>query len=188
MLLLGAGHKARQGKTEFCNTIIEYCDRVGISWQLFSISDLIISYAIANGILPQITREECTAEQVNILVQLGVELRKGDDDILLRQLEAAIDKSKAKVGLIPNIRQENEAHFVKSRKGWLVELQRFNANGTRFVDPTRDPNHILETTLDSWNWDFTVGAKSGQRCWLRRQAIGLFDYLRDGGEGEGRPL
>jgi len=180
--LIGAGNRAKQGKSLFCQTIIEHCDRIGIKWREYSISDLILAYAIEAGLLPKMTRAECTDGHVAILVKLGNEKRAENEDFWVDQIHTAIVRDKPNVALIPNVRFPSEAEFIKGFGGVNVRVSRLNANGTKYVSPSRDPNDQTETSLDFWKWDFEIRNVAGRPYWLRRQAIALFEYLKDGGE------
>jgi hypothetical protein len=183
MILLGVGQRAEHGKSSFCKTIIEHCDRTGFKCGEYSISDSIIKYAVETGLLPEgIIRGECSDEQVAVLVKLGNEKRRGNEDFWVDQIHTAIDRDQPKVALIPNVRFPSEADFVKSLGGWNVRVTRLNANGSRFISSSRNPNDETETSLEFWNWDFEILNMDGRPYWLRRQAIGLFEYLKDGAE------
>lgn len=180
MIVLGAGHRAQQGKSSFCSAIAEQCDRIGIKWKEYSISDSILEYAIASGRLPEIGRSECTDEQVKVLVEIGNEKRAEAETFWVDQIRKAIEEDRPEFALIPNVRFASEAKFVKEVGGYNVRVRRLNPNGTRFVSSSRNPNDVTETALEFWNWDFEIVNMSGRSYWLRRQAIALFDYLRDG--------
>lgn len=89
---------------------------------------------------------------------------------------------KPNVALVPNVRFLDEAEMCKYLGGFCVEVVRYNENGSRFISSDRDPNTPAETSLENWNWDFRIVNMPGRTFWLRRQAIALFEYLKDGGE------
>ena len=182
MILIGVGHRAQQGKSEFCDTIIEHCGRTGLRYCEYSISDLILRYCIDNNLLPEMRREDCSSEQIQLLVKIGNEKRAENEFFWLDQIRAAIVRDKPKVALIPNVRFPNEAEFVKSLNGVNVRVKRYNANGTDFISSCRDPNDQTECSLDFWRWDFEIRNMAGKQHWLRRQAIALLEYLQDGGK------
>jgi hypothetical protein len=181
-ILLGIGARAQQGKSSFASAILERCDHVGIHAREYSISDEIIVYCVAAGLLPPGTRRhECDP---NLLVRIASEKRAEDENFWVNQIRAAIesDRKRIEVAIIPNVRAESEMRLVKSLSGWTVRVTRLNPNGTRFISRDRDANNILECGLDLAVWDFEIVNISGRPFWLRKQAAALLEYLRDGAE------
>jgi len=64
--------------------------------------------------------------------------------------------------LIPDTRFQNEYKFVKDNSGYFVRLERYNADGSRFIAGDRDPKHESETGLDNINPDYVIAAKTGE--------------------------
>lgn len=182
MIVLGVGHRAEQGKSSFCSVIAEQCSRIGIKWKEYSFSSSILEYAILSGRLPRIDRRECTDDQIKILVEIGNEKRAEKENFWVDKIREVIKRDRPGFALIPNVRFASEAEFVKEVGGHNVRVSRLNPGGTKFISPSRDPNDVTETALEFWNWDFEIVNISERPYWLRRQAIALFEYLRDGGE------
>jgi len=118
MILIGAGSRARQGKSLFCKTIIEHCDRTGIKWREYSISDAILRYCIDREILPDVRREVCTPEQVQVLVEIGNAKRRDNENFWIDEIHTEIVNDKPAVALIPNVRFPSETEFVKEMDGF----------------------------------------------------------------------
>jgi hypothetical protein len=91
-----------------------------------------------------------------------------------------------KAGLNPNaniivstdMRFLNEAAAVKSVGGFTVQVNRKNGDGTPFVDPTRPADHVSETELDGYNYDYQLTVKTGDLALLDQWATALVYYLR----------
>lgn len=182
MILIGIGNRAKQGKSLFCETIIDHCSRSGIKAREYSISDLVMADCIARGLLPDVPRTRLDSEQVKVLVKVGNERRAEEENFWIDKIRDMISGEMPDVALLPNVRFPSEALFVKSLGGFNVRVRLYNANGTRFISPDRNPNDPTETSLDFWKWDFEIRNMAKKPYWLRRQATALLDYLWDGGE------
>ena len=77
---------------------------------------------------------------------------------------------------VPDTRFPNEADFLlnDNDQSFFIEVERYNADGTRFIATDRDPNHISETGLDKYieegKYDFIIRAKSGDTTTIEIQA------------------
>ena len=180
MIIIGAGSRAKQGKSLFCATIIEQCSRQGIRCVEYSISSAILAYCIREGILPpDATRETCDP---NVLVRVGNEKRSENKHFWIGPLGEQIETERPAVALLPNVRFPTEHGLVTDLGGWNARITRYNENGTRYISPDRDPNDLCEVSLDHARFDFEIHNMYAKPYWLRRQAIALFDYLREGAE------
>lgn len=103
--------------------------------------------------------------------------RTQDNEYWTRQWKAAINP-KANIVLASDMRFLNEAAAVKSLGGYTIQVNRKNADGTPFVDPSRDANHPSETQLDGYNYDYQLTVKTGDLALLDQWAIALVYYLR----------
>lgn len=78
---------------------------------------------------------------------VGTVLREIDRRIWIKSLFA--DYHSVSKWIITDLRFANEAQAVRDRGGYLVRI-----DGSRTGPQGRDPNHISETELDSWeDWD-----------------------------------
>jgi hypothetical protein len=108
----------------------------------------------------------------------GTEYRRAQDpEYWARQWKAAINP-KADIVLSTDMRFINEAWTVKSVGGVTVQVNRRNEDGTVFIDPARDANHVSETQLDGFNYDYKITVKTGDLALLDEWAITLVQYLR----------
>lgn len=171
-LVLGLGHRARQGKDLVVRLLQEvYPGRV----QRVSMADAIKAYArVAHGM---------TVKDAALLQRLGVEARANDPDVWLRAAawtiaELDADARRPQVVCIPDVRFANEWAFVERVGGTLCRVDRLLEDGTRYVATDRPATHITETALDGWPWPHVIRARTGDLGTLRASAIELVaDYL-----------
>ena len=52
--------------------------------------------------------------------------------------------------VVADVRLLNEANFIKGVRGKLLRTIRYNADGSPFIDPNRDPKHESEIELDDY--------------------------------------
>ena len=176
MLIIGLGHRARQGKNLVCDAILEGCASQDIAARVYEFSAEVSAYCVERGLLADaVPRDRKTLE---VLQRVGMEMRQQDSDFWINRLWGRLCADRPQVALIPNIRYPNEAERVKADGGVCVLVERFNADGSQYIDPGRDPNHPSETALRAWPWDYRLAAGSGQSAWLCTQARALFRHLR----------
>jgi hypothetical protein len=108
----------------------------------------------------------------------GTEHRRSQDqNYWVKQWIASINP-KANIVLATDMRFFNEAAAVKSVGGFTVHVSRKNIDGTNFIDPTREANHLSEIQLDGHNYDYEITVKTGDQMLLEEWAITLVHYLR----------
>lgn len=176
-LILGFSGRARCGKTFSCEAIKRYVTAAGLTAKLYDIGNLVRLYSIANGLLPQVEREDMTKEQLAVLVKVGADQRAVDPEFWLRTMGAAIEADKVDVALIPNLRMPNEADWVRARGGYVIRVKRLNPDGSEYISADRDPNHFLETALEFWQADFYTVVKGGQATLVEEQAVAIYKYV-----------
>jgi len=117
-------------------------------------------------------------KHAKLLQWWGTEYRRTQDpEYWTRQWKAAINP-KANIVLTTDMRFLNEAWTVKGVGGFTVQVNRKNGDGTYFVDPTRPANHVSETQLDGYDFDYQITVKTGDLALLEEWAITLVHYLR----------
>jgi len=178
MLLLGLLGRANHGKSTVADAIISHAIGYHTKVLDYDIGGMILRYAIENRFLSNKKRAELTPAEIQVLVDVGKELRETrGEHFWIEQVFELIDRDKPEVAIIPNVRYLNEAQWVKRRGGTLIRVQKLNANGSEFISTSRDPNHVSETELWNCNADYHLIAKDGESAWLSEQAITLFEYL-----------
>lgn len=186
MLLIGFGHRARQGKNTAAlaalnsspldmqirlyafadalrSEVRTACARMGSQYEL-------IEQWKAAGIVPDwVTCDE--PKPRSLLQWWGTEYRRSKDaDYWVKRLDKTLTEHKPEVALITDVRFPNEVDYIHSRGGYVVECVR-----------TGDPDfavhpHWSETALDGYkNWDYCISADTVDAC--RNQAVVIFAQL-----------
>ena len=181
MLIIGFGHKARQGKNVCTQAIEDY---------YAAHNDLYLRYRHGGGIVhvqtigfadalkELATKKYGMKEKDPILLQrLGEEKRAEDSDYWIKKAVERIS-SLTDVVLIPDTRYKNEAYAIRKYGGYVVNVIRMQPDGTRFIADDRPSNHASETELDGFPFDFTLVNHDGHEALLGEQAVTLAEYLR----------
>lgn len=184
-LIIGVSGRARHGKTEACLAIAghvngyDYTGKVADGpARLYDIGDLIRKYCIETGRLPDVERVDMTRDQLQILIDVGKEMRAINLNFWLEQVLKQIAFDDPDVALIPNLRLAREAELIRLSGGYVVRLQRLNEDGSTFISDDRPANDITETNLEFWPADFYITQKNGHAGLTAEFAISLYEYLR----------
>ncbi len=186
-LIIGLGHRARQGKDYVANYMKE------------ALPSLISTYSFArelkfyckehhDELLPQWqlahqTKQVPTCKSdliygyTAILQWVGMKFREQDENYWVNKVQAKIEKEKPEIAVVTDCRFPNETAWVKENGGEMIEVIRRLEDGTQFVDPGRDPNHISETALDNYNFDFIISVRDGDLDALKSKAIGVLSTI-----------
>lgn len=143
---IAAGYKARHGKGTACDVIHSMIPR----------ASLICAFADS---LKAVCRYEygMTRKDGNLLQGIGSQARETNADIWIRNLYWMVEEFRPQVVLISDLRYRNEAAFIKRMAGTLIKVERRNADGSLFIDPSRSATHQSETALDTYtDWDYTL--------------------------------
>ena len=170
-LLLAFGNHARQGKDQAATAIMTYFNSL---YPQFPEAKIL---KFAEAVYQECRRDHGMLEKNSPLLQhVGLVRRKKDPLYWINKLRSTIGDFKG-VGLITDLRYENEAYWVKSSGGFLINVMRLNEDGTPFVAPDRDPKHISETALDNCLWDAYIKTYTGQEALAAEQAITVANYF-----------
>lgn len=189
MIIIGLGHKARQGKDYVSNYMME---AMPSSIKLYSFAKALKEYCKANhdtlvGQFRRATGFSGTIEHkddavygyTRILQWYGTFARETNPNIWVDLVAASIEKDQPDIAIITDVRFPNEAAFVKDKNGYTVECIRRQADGSQYTDPGRDPNHISETALNDYNFDFIITVRDGDLPSLKAKALAvLSDVLQ----------
>lgn len=165
-LYLAFGHKARQGKDTAAWAIHRAYPRLT---RVIGFADALKAYCrIEYGM---------RAKDAPLLQRVGVELRADDPETWIRALADTAADVAEDIILVPDVRFQNEAAFVLGAgRGWLVRVERYNADGSRYVATDRPANHPSETDLDNFvPWDAAI--KSRTATDTAERAVTLFEDL-----------
>jgi hypothetical protein len=188
MLLIGLGHKCRQGK----DTVAKLWAELNEDVKLYSFANALKEYCKANHdtLEPRWQYEHQTKQKpawkddpiygcTPILQWWGAKMRETNEDCWVDMAKHKIDDDFARIAVITDVRYQNEAEFVKSQNGFLVDIVRRNADGSRYISTDRDPNHISETALDEYmGWDYILMAKDGDIEALNQKATTIFNNIQ----------
>jgi hypothetical protein len=150
MMLIGLGHKARQGKDTVAKEIVKLCGKEGIYAKQYAFSDALKAYCrVAYGM----------EEKNSKLLQLvGTDLFRVHvaSDIWVGILTNQLEEEDVEVAVISDVRFKNETlmfhnnHLDLNRR-YLIKVSR-----PGFVVTDRVSNHESETSLDNFHWDYTI--------------------------------
>lgn len=189
MILIGLGHKCRQGK----NFVANYMKEQNPSIKLYAFADELKLYCkghhdnlkqwwegehLDQQLLPP--KDDPIYGYTQILQWYGTDVaRKHNPDVWVQALETRLALDTPEFAIVTDVRFPNEAAFIKKAGGFLVEVIRLNAEGTQYIDPGRDPNHPSEVSLDGYEgYDFTISVKDGDLKALKRHSIGAYNIVK----------
>jgi hypothetical protein len=182
-LIIGLGHKARQGKDQAAKFITEaFSDRYRIKTYSFADAlkrelcgkeyDLCLRYGVTYDYDPDMSDPLCYSihgKQSRLLQFYGDLKRRQDAFYWIHKTCEDIVRDSPQIAIIPSVRYVNEAYWIKSTGGYVIDVVR-----PGYIDPSRDPNWVSETQLDGFAFDAVLTARSGEHQSLRRQALGVF--------------
>lgn len=127
---------------------------------------------------PQFSALAPFGKHPKLLQWWGTEYRRAQNpnywvDKLCESIPGTLD-----VVMITDVRFPNEADAIKNRKGYTVKIERLDKAGKPYVAPDRSPDHVSETALDDYNWDFHLKVPDGHAALTCEMAITLSEYLR----------
>lgn len=188
MLLIGLGAKARQGK----NYVANYMKEQNNAIKLYAFADELKLYCKEHH--SELVAQWCEAGPepfrmlqppkddpiygyTQILQWYGTNIaRRQNPNTWVDALSKRLEDERPAVAIIPDVRFQNEAEYIKEKGGYLVEVIRLNADGTQYLDPGRDPKHESETALDDYEgWDFVIEVKDGDLKGLKAKSIGVYN-------------
>jgi hypothetical protein len=179
MQLLGVVGRASNGKSTVAEAIVSHAASEGVRAKSYEISTLILDEAKWVGLISEEkTRSRLSAAEIKTLVDLGRRRRQQfNQDYWLKELALAIEEDAPDVAVIPNIRYENEADFIKSHGGHLIKVTALNSDGSQFIATDRDPNDPTETVPSLLKADYYLTVNRGESALLSEYAVTLYEYL-----------
>ena len=190
MLLVAFGNKARNGKDTAAAAIEEhYKQKRALHFQYYGDVPSLAKgikcpavkiFRLADGVYEEArTKHGMTTKDSPLLQKIGHGRRQEDPECWLRQCYSKIlaePKFEGGIALIPDLRYQNEAAFIKSKGGILVNVRCLNQDGTQYIAPDRPADHPSEIELDGYNWDYQIVSKDP--FLTGEYAITLIEYLR----------
>jgi hypothetical protein len=193
VILIGFGHKARQGKNFVANYMVEQ----NLNIKLYAFADelklyckehhesLVKQYMLATYPYPMSLKpllppkDDPIYGYTQILQWYGTDVaRVHDPDTWVKALDKRLLLDDPEVAIVCDVRFPNEAAYIKEKGGHLIEVRRLNADGSQFLDKGRDPNHPSETALDNYEgWDYIIEAKDGDLKGLKAKSVGVYNLI-----------
>lgn len=165
-MLIGIGNRARNGKDTAGTAIEQHFNRhreAQIRHGLKAATPEARIFKMADA-LYNVCRKEygMTVKDAPLLQKVGNGRRdKFGDDYWIKQVEAEVRPYiKNGIAVITDVRYTNEADWVKSLGGFMIQAVRLNEDGTQYISTDRDPNFISEVQLDNYNYDGYIKSKS----------------------------
>jgi hypothetical protein len=183
-LLVGLGHKARQGKNVVAEELVRVSEGKA---KLYALADELKTYCRDRheelfAKYPHVGtkhKDDPIYGYVEMLQWVGTDvIRKENPNYWVEVLSKRIEAEQPEIAVVTDVRFPNEAEWIKQREGCLVKVQRITADGTPFIDPTRSATHPSETALDDYNdWHVIIQAGDGEVEALRESARALYALL-----------
>lgn len=146
---------------------------------VYDVGAMILAMCIKQNRLPDVKRADMTKEQLQVLVNVGNEMRKVDRNYWSKRIVSQAKEDNFDVAMCPNLRFPQEADAFREAGGVVVRLTSLNKDGSIYISPDRDPNDVTETALSFWAADYYLTVVDPVDAeLLRRQAVTLYKYLR----------
>lgn len=162
MIIIGLGHKARNGKDTAAEAIKVYYDNQAALLRMHGLKGglkvVIVKFAEA---LYKECREQhgMTVKDPTLLQNVGTQ-RRQEDPYHWTKLAFDSIPTDTDMAIFSDVRYANEAYIIEGKGGHLVNVVRLNEDGTRYVAEDRPANHPSETELDRYNWDYQIVSKT----------------------------
>lgn len=177
-MLIGIIGRCGQGKSTLANTIVKFASETGYSARVYEVSHLILQYCHKMGLIDKSkSRADCTPQDVQTLIDVGHEKRLEDQNYWLDSIRDRIRLDACDVAIIPNIRADNEAVFVKEQGGVILRIVSTNSDGTDYIQIDRDPNNRFETISHTVAADYEIKTPRGAEELAKSYARSLFNHL-----------
>ena len=169
MLVIGFGHRARQGKNTAAQAVLDACP-LETQVRMYSFAEALkkeVRYVCNKwggqhemiaawreaGFLPDWVKYE-EPKPRPLLQWWGTDYRrKQDPDYWVKRLRKTLDDHKPDVALITDVRFRNEVDFIHSVGGFVVKVERIGAPDVIVQE------HASEAELDKYTgWDFFIRA------------------------------
>ena len=186
MLVIGFGHRARQGKNTAAQAVLGACP-LETQVHVYGFADALRSevrrYCASLGgqfnLIEQFKEAGLMPDWVHfeepkprsLLQWWGTDYRRAKDpDYWVKKLRKTLEEHKPEVALISDVRFQNEVDFIHSLGGYVVKCIR------KGIPDVAVHEHPSEAELDGYKgWDFTITAGTVEEC--QRQAVSIYRRL-----------
>lgn len=149
-IIVGFGHKARQGKDTLARMVHELLAQ---ETKIYSFAAALRAYCRVSGWMKE--------KDAPMLQYVGTDLfRKSNPDIWVETLKHQIEEEAPAAALITDMRFPNELRLC-AVNGFTVNVTRYNFDGTPYIAPDRRTDHPSETALDGCQFDFYIANQEG---------------------------
>ena len=188
MILIGFGHRARQGKNTAAQAVLE-AQPLDCDVRMYAFADALkkeVRVASARykgqwnlietwkeaGLIPEWVHYE-EPKPRTLLQWWGTEYRRKQDPLYwVKRLDKKLLEHNPDVALITDIRFLNEVEFIRQRGGVVIECVRVGAPDFEVEE------HQSERELDGFKWDYTITAETAEEC--RRKAVDVYKAIYRG--------
>lgn len=197
-ILVGFGHRARNGKDTAVAAIIEafkdqydvrrYSFGDGVKEEVNALDqvELCMRQGIPYDFDPPMDDPMCQTKhgkQRKLLQWYGTEFRRAQDPFYwVNKLRKKIEEEKAQVALISDMRVVSEAYYIAAFRGYTVKVTRHG-----FADILTPGNHKSETELLNFKFDYEISVLDGELDQLKKDAVTVFQIIADAQKFEGVP-
>lgn len=144
MIVIGIGHKSRQGKNELAKYLVSQFIKKGYYAKQYAFADALKAYC---RVAFQMYTKDPTLLQ---MVGTDIFRNKIDRDVWVDILSAQINEESPAIAIVSDMRFKNEADFVNDCAGFTI-----NITG-RPTTTDRDNNHASEVELDNYEYDYVI--------------------------------
>jgi hypothetical protein len=182
VLVIGFGHRARQGKNTAAQAVLDACP-LDMQVRMYAFADALKTevrkvccafggqYALIAawkeaGLMPEWV--QCEDPKPRTLLQWwGTEYRKAKDpDYWIKRLRTTLSEHNPDVALITDVRFPNEVAFIHGIGGYVCKVTRLGAPDVQVQE------HPSEAVLDGYTgWDFSIQADTVAECQKKAREI-----------------
>jgi len=165
MILIGIAGRARSGKDTMGAALAHH---FGYAAKQYSFANALKCYCRVAGLM--------TVKDGPLLQIIGTDIyRRKEDGFWIRMLQYQIEEENPDIAIITDCRFHNELAFIRNKNGVLIRMKRLNADGTEYIDETRNQHHASESNLTSKSikWDYDIELQGNSVPEIRALAQGI---------------
>src|SRR4029077_473617 len=186
-IILAFGNKARQGKDTASAAIFNHITHNNLVLDRHEQNKgkiAVRQFRFADALYDECRRfHGMTTKDAPLLQRVGAERRAENPfywvDKVFDQIREFQTQNSKSVSLISDLRYKNEAQELAKREGYAVQVVALDsATGKQYIDPSRPADHISETDLDDYPWDFFIKAYRGDSMLVDSMAIAIYYHVK----------